>query len=68
MNKEQKLKESEIEDASRYARLMRGLPINLEKDTGLSEAFSYVDKLESMLDKEYPSANPQGKNKSSKPK
>lgn len=43
-----------IEDISKYARLMRGLPINHEKDTELEEAFEFVDRIESMLEKQGP--------------
>lgn len=57
MNKKPTLKESEIHDLARYAKLMKTLPINHEKDDLLTAAFDDVDRIESMLEKGYASGN-----------
>ena len=57
MNKKPTLKESELNDFAKYAKLMKTLPINNEKDEGLAIAFEDVERIESMLEKGYSSGN-----------
>lgn len=57
MNKKPIFKDGEINDLAKYARLMKTLPINNEKDDDLATAFEEVDQIESMLEKGYASGN-----------
>lgn len=57
MNKKPILRESELNDFAKYAKLMKTLPINNEKDEELAMAFEDVDRIESMLEKSYASGN-----------